>query len=111
MKALIAIGMIMLCPLAISLPAIADEGEDATASASPAGTKTSIHTYLDPTFDVVILRPVGAVSLVAGSALMVPATLLALPGGGRESVNDAYTMLVKNPWEDVADRKLGDLGN
>ena len=113
MKALTAILLTLLCSLAISLPGLADEdeNEDATIEASASETKTSIHTYLDPTFDIVILRPVGAVSLVAGSALMVPEALLAAPGGGRESVNDAYTMLVKGPWEDVVDRKLGDLGS
>lgn len=56
------------------------------------------------TFDVVVLRTLGAVQTVVGAALFVVAGPLSAPGGGW---NEAWDVFVGTPFEDTFQRPLG----
>lgn len=68
----------------------------------------SAYSGFDKGFDAVVIRPLGAAALVTGAVFLVPAVLLSAPGG-QEGIDDAYDVLVKTPWQEVADRPLGDI--
>jgi hypothetical protein len=72
-----------------------------SASAADEPSRTAV------TFDAAILRPLGFVGLVVGSAAFVPAALLAWPNG-RDSVDTALEIFVTAPAHDVFQRPLGD---
>ncbi|MEE3328906.1 MAG: hypothetical protein VX252_16320 [Myxococcota bacterium] len=95
-----------LCLLLLSLPALADETSDAEASGS--GTQDGIDKAFNIGFDVLVLRPLGAVALVGGAALFVPAVIFTAPGGS-EGVKDSLDIFVQTPWRDLAERPLGDI--
>ncbi len=61
-------------------------------------------------FDVVVLRPLAAVTVVVGTALFVPAALIALVGGkgSKERVSEATELFVTEPFEEAFRRPLGD---
>lgn len=61
---------------------------------------------LDRAFDAVVLRPLGALSVVAGAGMLVPAVLLGAPGGS-EVIDDAYDVFLRTPWENLVDAPLG----
>lgn len=61
---------------------------------------------LDKTFDAVVLRPLGAATLVMGAGLFVPAVLLGAPGGS-ESIDNGYDVFIRTPWENLVDAPLG----
>lgn len=58
-------------------------------------------------FDLLILRPIGVVSLAVGAAALLPVALLTAPNG-RDSVETALELFVRAPMDDVFRRKLGD---
>jgi hypothetical protein len=61
---------------------------------------------LDRTFDAIVLRPLGAVTLLMGAGLFVPAVLLGAPGGS-ESIDNGYDVFIRTPWENLVDAPLG----
>jgi len=81
------------------------------ASAQPAlaqgfeGSKTE--DVMAKGLDALLVRPLGAVRVVVGAAFLIPASLLASPGG-MESVRAAYEVLVDEPVEFAFRRELGD---
>lgn len=72
-----------------------DEGGDARRSASEWGSIV---------FDVSVLRPLGAIQTVVGTALFAVAGPLSLPGKG---VGEAWDVFVRVPYEDTFERPLG----
>ncbi|MAG29597.1 MAG: hypothetical protein CL908_01735 [Deltaproteobacteria bacterium] len=57
--------------------------------------------------DAVIVRPLAAARVVVGAALLVPAALLASPGG-REGIDGAYEIFIEEPVTYAFVRKLGE---
>jgi len=74
----------------------------APAAAQPAAVRA-----LDVTFDLVLLRPLGAASTVVGTALFVPAALVASPGG-RDPIVEAWDRFVLRSAKYTATRPLGE---
>ena len=58
------------------------------------------------TFDLLVLRPADAFSVVFGGILLVPAALASAPGG-TESIDNAYDVFLRTPWENLTQRPLG----
>ena len=58
------------------------------------------------TFDAVLLRPLGAMAVVLGGVLILPAALFAAPGG-MESVDNAYDVFVRTPLDNLVNAPLG----
>ena len=56
------------------------------------------------TFDLVVLRTLGAVQTAVGAALFVVAGPISAPGGGW---NEAWDVFVGTPFEDTFQRPLG----
>jgi len=63
-------------------------------------------TTADRTFDAIVLRPLGAMGVVLGAALMIPAALFTAPGG-EESLDNAYDVFVRTPLDDLINAPLG----
>lgn len=96
----------VLCLLAFSSPAWADDDVDAEGSTS--GAQEQLDTAFDVGFDLLVLRPLSAFGLAAGAVLFVPAVIFTAPGGS-EGVKDSLDVFVETPWRDLADRPLGDI--
>jgi hypothetical protein len=77
-------------------------------SATPALSEDSAEgpSTLDKTFDAVVLRPLGAATLLMGAGLFIPAVLLGAPGGS-ESIDNGYDVFILTPWENLVDAPLG----
>ena len=58
-------------------------------------------------FDVVILRPLGLVTLAVGAVAFVPVALLTA-ANGKDSLQAALEIFVTNPAQNVFQRPLGD---
>jgi len=58
-------------------------------------------------FDVVLLRPLGLLTMVIGAALFVPAAVVTSPGG-LDSIEEALELFVLDPAKDVLERPLGE---
>lgn len=58
-------------------------------------------------FDVVVLRPIGFVSLLVGAGLFVPAAILAAPDG-RDSILAAREVFIDVAAQEVFQRPLGE---
>jgi hypothetical protein len=65
-----------------------------------------VHTA-DVAADLVVIRPLAAVTLVVGAVLFVPAAIMTAPNG-RDGVKDAYDRFVREPGEYVYSRPLGE---
>jgi len=59
-------------------------------------------------FDAFLIRPLATIRVAAGAAFLIPAALFSAPGGGRDSVSEAYQFFVGDPAEYAFARKLGD---
>lgn len=92
-----------------SFPALAASETDAEGQAPAVEGATDFDRRFDQGFDIVVLRPLSAIVLVMGAALLVPAAILSAAGGS-EGLDNAYDILVKTPWQDLADRPLGEWG-
>lgn len=62
---------------------------------------------LDVTVDVVVVRPLAALTLACGAILFVPAALLSAPSG-RDVIEEAWERFVTTPGEQVWERPLGE---
>ena len=78
------------------------------SSATPALSEDSAEgpSTMDRTFDAIVLRPLGAATLLMGAGLFVPAVLLGAPGGS-ESIDNGYDVFIRTPWENLVDAPLG----
>jgi hypothetical protein len=89
------------------------EDEDKFEPPPPAPAPVEPHWYdglrhnTNVGVDLLIIRPLSAVSLAAGAALFVPAAILTAPNG-TESMKDAYDRFVREPGEYFYSRPLGD---
>ena len=96
----------VLCTLAI-----------AAFLAMPGGARAQDETEVDPpeqssdigfkVFDVAMLRTSGALSLIVGAGLLIPAAIMAAPGG-RSAMEESYDLFVAYPYEYTFVRPLGD---
>ena len=58
------------------------------------------------TFDLLVLRPTEAISVVFGGILLLPAVLASAPGG-TEGIDNAYDLFLRTPWENLTRRPVG----
>ncbi len=63
-------------------------------------------TVAEKGLDAVVLRPLGAITLLFGGALVVPAATIGA-AGGMESVDNVFDVFVRMPWENLVDAPLG----
>jgi len=74
---------------------------------SPNRIVAGFKTGLIAGFDVVILRPLGLITMAVGAAAFVPATLIAAPMGW-DGIEPALEIFVTGPAKSVFQRPLGD---
>jgi len=76
--------------------------------AGPAASDEAVDgpSMMDRGFDAVVLRPLGAATLLLGSAVALPAIALAAPGG-EEGIDNAYDVFVRTPWDNLVNAPLG----
>ena len=94
--------LVLIVALLLPQPSAAEKGEPSwqwEGSAAEEGLAKGL--------DAVLLRPFGAVRVIAGAVLMIPAALFAAPGG-REGIDAAYEVLIDAPIEYAFKRPLGD---
>jgi len=77
----------------------ADNGDEDAAEDSGPGRGRVV-------WDAALLRPLNFIRLVAGCALMVPVSVLALPGG-IDNIENMADYFVGQPYWDIFDRPLG----
>ncbi|MGI9590387.1 MAG: hypothetical protein ACR2P8_03385 [Myxococcota bacterium] len=97
-KARLGVGAaILIAGLMLPAHAQAMAGPDARQVAAETSAKA---------FDVVILRPLGFVGTLIGSALFVPVAVITSPGG-RDPIEEALELFVLTPGKFVFTRPLG----
>ena len=99
--------LVALCLLLFSVPAWSEDEAD-IADEEGSSSQEQIDTAFDMGFDLLVLRPLSAFGLAAGTVLFVPAVIFTAPGGS-EGVKDSLDVFVETPWRDLADRPLGDI--
>lgn len=57
--------------------------------------------------DVVLIRPLSVIGLVAGTALFVPAAVMTSPGG-KDTIGEAWELFVLVPGAHVWEKPLGE---
>lgn len=98
----------------LSAPAVSSGAEDkAEAEKGPPPAPIPTHWY-DPLLrntdigvDLIVVRPLAAVTLAAGAVLFVPAAIMTAPNGWA-SIRDAYQRFVAEPGEYFFTRPLGE---
>jgi hypothetical protein len=102
----------MLCAWLLA-PAMGSAAEGEGAAEKPAPAPIQSHWYdvlmhnTDVGVDLILVRPLAAVTLAAGAALFVPAAIMTAPNG-RDSIRDAYQRFVGEPGEYFLARPLGE---
>ncbi|MGH7337921.1 MAG: hypothetical protein ACREI7_10100, partial [Myxococcota bacterium] len=97
---------------AVVAPARGSAEEEAEAE-EPAPAPVEMHWYdhaihnANVGVDLLLIRPLAAVTLAAGAALFVPAVIMTAPNGW-DSMKDAYQRFVAEPGEYVITRPLGE---
>jgi len=87
----------------------AAEGEGEQPAPAPIETRrydTLLHNT-NVGIDLVVIRPLAAITLGAGAVLLVPAALMTAPNGW-ESIKEAYQRFVREPGEYLISRPLGE---
>lgn len=79
----------------------------AILSLSPDGAKAQSTTTSDRIFDAVVMRPLGALSVIGGSVLFIPAAIVAVPSG-KDGIDEAWEIFVDAQVESTFRRPLGD---
>ena len=79
----------------------------AHAMGPPPSTKERIARGFAVGFDVVLMRPFSAVATGIGAVLFVPTALITSPGG-KESISEAFEVMVSTPAYNVYGRPLGE---
>jgi hypothetical protein len=72
-----------------------------------AEARVSTEEVVEVGFDLVILRPAGALSVLVGAAFFVPSMVMTLPNG-KAGVDQAREIFIDGPWESTFRRSLGD---
>ncbi|HKA14274.1 MAG TPA: hypothetical protein VKH41_04590 [Myxococcota bacterium] len=94
-------------------PAHGWAAEESEGDQPPAPAPVEHHWYddvlhnADVTVDLVLVRPLAAVTFLTGVTLFVPAAIMTAPNG-MESIRDAYERFVREPGEYVYSRPLGE---
>ncbi len=108
----IAAALLVSCLIAPSAGWAEEEGGEGEAEQVPV-PPVEKHWY-DPVLrntdigvDLLLVRPLAAVTLAAGAALFVPAAVMTSPNGF-ESMRDAYERFVREPGEYFYSRPLGE---
>jgi hypothetical protein len=100
---------LMLAPAAGFAEDEKTEGEAADQPAVP----VEKHWYdtlvrnTDIGVDLIVIRPLAAITLAAGAILFVPAAVMTAPNG-KDSLLDAYGRFVREPGEYFYSRPLGE---
>jgi len=95
------------------MPAAGSAAEDGSGVEPPARAPVPAHWYdvllhnTDVGIDLLVVRPLSAVTLGAGAALFVPAVIMTAPNG-RDSIHDAYQRFVGEPSDYFLNRPLGE---
>jgi len=101
--------VVLIAPLLAPMAGSAAEEEEAAAEPAP----VEEHWYdgamrgLDVGVDLVVVRPLAAVTWGAGAALFVPAAVMTAPNGW-DSVKESYDRLVREPGDYLYSRPLGE---
>jgi hypothetical protein len=95
-----------LVALLAAAPAGADEPSGIAGSDSL--LDSSVESGLNKGFDLVLIRPLRVVAVVAGAGAFVPAALLTSPGG-RPAIESAYQVFVEPAWRSAFIQPLGEL--
>ena len=103
-KIVLAAGFVLALGLA---PILSANAEEAPAADSDRISPPYTNEFMQA-FDILVLRPLDAVAVVAGAGLMIPASVFGLMGG-MEVVEDSWDILVLTNWESLVDRPLGEL--
>ena len=96
---------------ALLAPIAGPAAEDEEEAVEPAPVEQ--HWYdgplrdFDVAFDLIVIRPLAAVTWGAGAALLVPASIMTAPNGW-DSVKEAYDRLVREPGDYFYSRPLGE---
>ena len=100
-------------PVVAPAPGFAAEDEAAEEEQPPAPAPVEAHWY-DPVVhntnvgvDLLVIRPLAAVTLAAGAALFVPAAIMTSPNCW-DSIKDAYQRFIAEPTEYFISRPLGE---
>jgi hypothetical protein len=75
--------------------------------AMPAQAETDWEQMGAESFDVLLLRPLGTIGTVSGFAMFLPIALLTSPGG-KDSINEAWALFVREPSDATFRRPLGE---
>lgn len=98
---------------ALIAPAPGSAAEDEAEAEQPAPAPVEAHWYdalvrnTNVGVDLILIRPLAALTLGAGAVLFVPAALMTAPNGW-ESVKEAYQRFIGEPGEYVFARPLGE---
>ncbi len=90
-----------------------EAAQDEAAAEQPAPAPVEQRWYdpvvhnLNVGVDLIVIRPLAAVTLLAGAALFVPAVIMTSPNGW-DSMKDAYQRFVNEPGEYLISRPLGE---
>lgn len=107
MRRPIASSMLSLI-LCLGAPTIAaaDEPEATAQQKAEPSRSERAEDIGNKVFDAVVLRPFQSLAVVGGTALFVPAALMASPGG-RPVIEEAWDFFVVIRYEDAWTRRLG----
>jgi hypothetical protein len=97
---------------ALLVPALsyAEEGSEDVSAAPLMGESHWYDTplrFFDQTFDLIVVRPLSAVTLGTGAALFVGTAILTAPNG-IDGISDAYDRFIREPGEYFWSRPLGE---
>ncbi|TMA24181.1 MAG: hypothetical protein E6J87_24305 [Deltaproteobacteria bacterium] len=82
------------------------DDQPAPAPVEPHGYDAVLHSA-DVTVDLLVVRPLAAVTFLAGAALFLPAAVMTSPNG-TDSIHDAYERFIREPGEYAYSRPLGE---
>ena len=94
-------------------PALARAAEETEDVSAPPPLVRDSHWYdgprrgFDQAFDLILVRPLAALTLGTGCALFVGSAILTAPNGV-EGITDAYDRFVREPYEYFSTRPLGE---
>jgi hypothetical protein len=100
-------GAALAAALVVLLTA-APAGADEPSAGRDSLLDSNVESGLNKGFDLVLIRPLRVVAVVAGAGAFVPAALLTSPGG-RPAIESAYQVFVEPQWRSAFIQPLGEL--